>query len=117
MAKGNFSGVPTVDISPYLTDPKSDAARRVIEDVREACVSTGFFQITGHGISESLQQKIFDAAHAFFALPLEEKKKLNAANFIGHRGYDVLASQSYEEGVLPDLKEVRKQKMLLFYLL
>ncbi|KMQ45552.1 Oxoglutarate/iron-dependent dioxygenase [Trichophyton rubrum] len=105
MTKGSFSGVPTVDISPYLADPKSDAAQKVIEDVREACISTGFFQITGHGISKSLQQNIFDAAHSFFALPLEEKKKLNAANFIGHRGYDVLASQSYEEGVLPDLKE------------
>lgn len=111
MAKGNFCGVPTVDISPYLADPKSNAARKIIEDVRDACTSTGFFQVTGHGISKNLQQNVFDAAHAFFALPLEEKKKLNATNFIGHRGYDVLASQSYEEGVLPDLKEVRNPKV------
>ncbi|KAM5439222.1 hypothetical protein McanMca71_003622 [Microsporum canis] len=105
MTKGSSPNVPTVDISPYLEDPKSKAARKVIDDVREACTSTGFFQITGHGISKEQQKSVFDAAHAFFALPLEEKKKLNAAHFIGHRGYDVLASQSYEEGVLPDLKE------------
>ncbi|KAF3483336.1 citrinin biosynthesis oxygenase CtnA [Arthroderma uncinatum] len=105
MAKDNSPGAPTVDISPYLDDPKSDAARKVIDDVREACISTGFFQIIGHGIPKEEQNSVFDAAHAFFTLPLEEKKKLDAANFIGHRGYDVLASQSYEEGVLPDLKE------------
>lgn len=113
MTKGSSPNVPTVDISPYLEDPKSKAARKVIDDVREACTSTGFFQITGHGISKEQQKSVFDAAHAFFALPLEEKKKLNAAHFIGHRGYDVLASQSYEEGVLPDLKEVRCPKMYL----
>lgn len=98
--------VPTVDISPYLSDPTSAASKKIIEEVRAACISTGFFQITGHGISRSLQKEVFDAAAAFFALPFEEKKKLDAKVNIGHRGYDVLASQSYEADVMPDLKEV-----------
>ena len=99
--------VPTVDIAPFLADPDSAESAKIIEDVRAACVSTGFFQITGHGIPRQLQQEIFDAAAAFFALPFDEKKKLDAKTTIGHRGYDVLASQSYEADVLPDLKEVR----------
>lgn len=98
--------VPTVDISPYLADPTSAEADRIVADVRAACVSTGFFQIVGHGISPSLQKDVFDAAAAFFALPYEEKKKLDAETTIGHRGYDVLASQSFEPDVMPDLKEV-----------
>jgi isopenicillin N synthase-like dioxygenase len=98
--------VPTVDISAYLADSTSAEADKIIADVRAACISTGFFQITGHGIPRSLQKDVFDAAAAFFALPFEEKKKLDAKTTIGHRGYDVLASQSYEADVMPDLKEV-----------
>ena len=99
--------VPTVDIAPYLADPSSPAAEQILNDIRRACQTTGFFQIVGHGISRQLQQSIFDAAASFFALPFDEKKKLDAKTTIGHRGYDVLASQSYEDDVLPDLKEVR----------
>jgi len=98
--------VPTIDVAPYLADPASPAANNIIDDVRAACISTGFFQIVGHGIPKYIQQGIFDAAHNYFALPLDEKKKLDSSKTVGHRGYDVLASQSYEEGVEPDLKEV-----------
>lgn len=98
--------IPTVDVSPYLADPTSAESDKIVADVRAACVSTGFFQITGHGITRSIQKQVFDAAAAFFALPFDEKKKLDAKTTVGHRGYDVLASQSYEADVMPDLKEV-----------
>ena len=104
-AAANFQ-VPTIDIAPFLADPNCPAAESIISQVRSACVSTGFFQITGHGIPRKLQKSVFDAAAAFFALPFDEKKKLDASTTIGHRGYDVLGTQSYEAGVLPDLKEV-----------
>ena len=99
--------VPTIDLSLYLNDSSGSDAEKVIEDVREACLSTGFFVITNHGFEKSLQKDIFTAAEKFFKLPFEEKKKLDAKSHVGHRGYDVLASQSYEEGVMPDLKEVK----------
>lgn len=99
--------VPTIDLSLYLKDPSSSEAEKVIEDIREACLSTGFFLLTNHGLLKSLQKDVFDAAEKFFKLPFEDKKKLDAKTQVGHRGYDVLASQSYEEGVMPDLKEVK----------
>ncbi|KAJ5744670.1 Oxoglutarate/iron-dependent dioxygenase [Penicillium manginii] len=94
--------LPAVDISPYLEDPNSEGARKVIDDVRAACQSTGFFQLLGHGISPALQQSVFAAAARFFDLPREVKSRCKG---VGFRGYDPMASQSYEEGVLPDLKE------------
>ncbi|KAL5355205.1 hypothetical protein BJX96DRAFT_3619 [Aspergillus floccosus] len=94
--------LPAVNISPYLQDPHSDAAQKVIEDVRAACTSTGFFQLLGHGVSPALQQSVFAAAARFFALPADVKQRCRS---IGFRGYDAMASQSYEPGVLPDLKE------------
>ena len=98
--------VPTVDISPYLADSTSTEADKIFADIRTACSSTCFFQFTGHCISPSLQKDVLDAAAAFFALPYEEKREPDAKTNFGHRGYDVLASQSYEANVMPDLKEV-----------
>lgn len=97
--------LPSVDITPFLEDPTSTEAKQVIDDVRAACISTGFFQMTGHGVSESLQKEVFDAAAKFFALPLDVKTNLNAAKNIGFRGYDLMGTQLYEDDVLPDLKE------------
>ena len=82
-------------------------AESILARVREACLGTGFFQIVGHGVPQGLQQATFDAATKFFALPFGEKSKLDARVSLGHRGYDVLASQAYEHDLLPDLKEVR----------
>lgn len=97
--------IPSVDISPYLKDPNCAASQDIIVDIRAACLSTGFIQLTGHGISPSLQASVFQAAARFFALPFEAKLALDAKKNVGRRGYDVLASQSYEPDVLPDLKE------------
>ena len=97
--------IPSVDLTPYLNDPNSSAAQKVIDDIREACLSTGFFQITGHGVSHSLQASVFEAAAKFFALPFDEKMALSAKRNSGYKGYDVMASQSYQTDVLPDLKE------------
>ncbi|KAI1374480.1 Clavaminate synthase-like protein [Hypoxylon crocopeplum] len=96
--------IPTVDISPYLADPTSPGAARVVEDVRRACVTSGFFQIVNHGLPKKLQDAVFKAAETLFALPLEEKKKLRAP-VLKNRGYELIGSQVLQEGSLPDLKE------------
>lgn len=97
--------IPTVDISAFLANPDSEDAQKIIPIVREACRSTGFFQITGHGVSAYLQKSVFDGGKKFFSLPFETKKALDSKTVRGHRGYDVLASQAYEAGIMPDLKE------------
>ncbi|KEY71248.1 hypothetical protein S7711_02355 [Stachybotrys chartarum IBT 7711] len=97
--------IPTVDISPYLKDPTSPESAKVIDDIRAACLSTGFFQLLGHGVPLTLQKSVFDAAARFFALPREQKLAIRANKSTGFKGYDVMASQSYQTDVLPDLKE------------
>ncbi|KAF2135594.1 uncharacterized protein K452DRAFT_303432 [Aplosporella prunicola CBS 121167] len=96
--------VPTVDISPFLKDSSSTAATEVVETIRKACLSTGFFQITGHGISKEVQDAAFAASAKFFSLPVEEKLKVHFGKHPGHRGYDPIGSQKYDDS-LPDLKE------------
>jgi isopenicillin N synthase-like dioxygenase len=99
--------VPTIDISPYLLSPTSPAALQVIFAVRSACLGTGFFQLVGHGISPSLQSQVFAGSEKLFALPLEEKMKLDRSHSVGasNRGYELIGGQGLQEDTLPDLKE------------
>ena len=99
--------VPTIDISPYLLDPSSPESLVIIEEVKTACTGTGFFQLIGHGISLSLQERVFSASEKLFSLPMSEKLKLDRSKSIGasNRGYELIGGQGLQEGTLPDLKE------------
>ncbi|KAI0129419.1 2og-Fe oxygenase family protein [Xylariales sp. AK1849] len=96
--------VPTVDLGPYLQDPSSKESAKIVDQVREACITSGFFQIINHGISKELQGSVLKAAKAFFALPMEEKKQLIHPT-LRNRGYEIIGSQALQEGALPDMKE------------
>ena len=114
MAATDFT-IPTIDISPYLADSRSAAAADVVDRVRRACTTTGFFSLTGHGITPELQAQIFEAARVFFALPLEEKRAVVAPP-LKNRGYEVIGGQALQDGAQPDLKEVRHSTINLLAL-
>jgi isopenicillin N synthase-like dioxygenase len=95
--------IPTVDISPYLTDPSSPAAQQIITDVANACRTSGFFQLIGHGVSSTLQQTVFAGSKKLFALPAAEKEKIKSV--VGGRGYEILGGQTLQQGAKPDMKE------------
>ncbi|TID20271.1 putative 2OG-Fe(II) oxygenase family oxidoreductase [Venturia nashicola] len=97
------STIPTVDISPYLTSPSSPAGQAVITSVANACRTSGFFQLIGHGISPSLQQKVFAGSKKLFALPASEKEKIKSV--VAGRGFEILGDQTLQSGAKPDLKE------------
>ncbi|KAI7786017.1 2og-fe oxygenase family [Diaporthe eres] len=96
--------IPTIDIAPYLEDASTDAARQVVDDVRNACMTAGFFSLVGHGIPRDMQDGVLRAAKKFFDLPLAEKQALRHP-LIKNRGYEVIGSQTLQENTLPDLKE------------
>ena len=97
--------VPTIDVASYLKDPSSSEAKGVVDAVRDACKKTGFFQVTGHGLSPKLQKELLAASEKFFSLGYNQKRELDARTTVGRRGYDVLASQAYDDGSFTDLKE------------
>ncbi|KAF2460146.1 hypothetical protein BDY21DRAFT_384514 [Lineolata rhizophorae] len=95
---------PVLDFSAFYG---SDAAakQKLVAQVRECCLHNGFFQITGHRIPSSLQEKVMDCSKRFFDLSLDEKTKISKANNSYNRGYELLHSQILEEGTAPELKE------------
>ena len=59
--------IPTIDISSIVKkgfeSPKSIIA---INKIKKACINIGFFQITGHGISQKKIKNICNVGNKFF---------------------------------------------------
>ncbi|KAJ9172308.1 hypothetical protein P3X46_015557 [Hevea brasiliensis] len=60
--------IPIIDVSNW-DDPQ------LVESIFEAASKWGFFQIINHGIPQEILDHLQDAAHGFFGLPNEERKK------------------------------------------
>jgi isopenicillin N synthase-like dioxygenase len=65
------SDIPIVDVSP-LTESTS-SADAVATAIRNACCESGFFYVTGHGVSDTLQRRLEDLSSQFFALDQARK--------------------------------------------
>src|SRR5512137_1788653 len=105
---------PVVDISAFTiatadagsaSSDKKELARRV----DQVCRKTGFLAIVGHGISEATLSGAWNAARAFFDLPMEKKlpAKMPYAGY--PYGYSPLQAEALAKSLgqetPPDLKE------------
>ena len=65
--------IPLIDLTDLRT---GDLAARmaVARRIRQACTDTGFFTVTGHGISADLVRRTRAAAETFFAAPADRKR-------------------------------------------
>jgi isopenicillin N synthase-like dioxygenase len=66
-------GLATIDVGPLLDDPDGPGARRVATEIDDACRTTGFFRISGHGIGG--RAELEQLARDFFAEPDEVKQR------------------------------------------
>lgn len=97
-------GPPIIDFTPFYGQDK--AARSKLEDeIRDACLDYGFFQLRNHGIPENLQKEILLQSKDFFSLSDEVKDKYNKDVGEFNRGYERLRSQNFEKLTKGDLKE------------
>jgi isopenicillin N synthase-like dioxygenase len=80
------------------------AERRAVADaLGTACRETGFFCVSGHGISAASRDSLFQAAREFFGLPVERKTELSIARSRHNRGYVGVGTERLQ--VPPDQKE------------
>lgn len=96
--------IPLVDIEPLI---KGDAAglRAVAAEIGQACRGVGFFYIVNHGVEPALIDEIFAQSHAFFALPLANKRALAIEKVGGNRGYTGLLHEALDPMRGADMKE------------
>ena len=65
----------------------------------------GFLALTGHGVSDDLTRGAYDAATAFFARPIEEKRRFAVPGALGQRGYTATGGERAAGAAAADLKE------------
>lgn len=96
------SSIPVIDLSDFN---KGESFRREAAlAIRQACLQTGFFYISGHGIETPLQRRLEKLSADFFALPLAEKMAIDMVHGgRAWRGYFPVGGE-LTSGV-PDLKE------------
>ncbi len=97
--------IPVIDLAAAR---RGDAAARraAARAIDEACTEIGFFTIAGHGVPRAVTDDLHAKGRAFFALPLEEKRRAVAADPATPRGYRGLGFEALgrgnEPGALPD---------------
>jgi len=100
--------IPVVDLASAREGGQADRLR-VARQIDEACCEIGFFTITGHGVRVETISDLGAAAHAFFALPLEEKLKAAHPVTGTNRGYHPVGGEALSTAIdlpaPPDLKE------------
>src|SRR5687767_7714158 len=73
--KINMDRIPVIDIAPFLSGTPEGRAG-VPAAIRKAAEEIGFFAIVGHGVPRTTMDALYETAHAFFDLPLEEKQRV-----------------------------------------
>ncbi|WP_030604460.1 isopenicillin N synthase family dioxygenase [Streptomyces fulvoviolaceus] len=79
------TALPVIDISRFRA-PDADRGTFLAE-LRAAAHEVGFFYVTGHGVTASLQDEVLSAARTFFALPEERRLEIENLNSPQFRGY------------------------------
>lgn len=79
---------PLIDVAALRRDPSSGEAAHAIATMDAACVETGFFVVTGHGLDDEMTS-VFDASRAFFGLDQDAKDE---SAMVGIDGYLALGA-------------------------
>ena len=66
--------LPVIDISPFLNG--SSGSDAVVAQTNAACLNTGFFVVTGHGVDPAVTTRLDNSARAFFDHGDAEKRAL-----------------------------------------
>jgi isopenicillin N synthase-like dioxygenase len=100
--------IPVIDLTAARAGDLG-ARQAVAQEIDKACREIGFFTITGHGVPTKVMDVLRQRAHAFFALPLDEKRKAIHPVHGNPRGYRALGIEALAHGndrvTPPDLKE------------
>ncbi|WP_036230843.1 isopenicillin N synthase family dioxygenase [Marinobacterium jannaschii] len=99
----SFHEIPVVDIAALIdnSDPE-----RVAREIGDICENIGFLYVRNHGVPAELIREVYDLTEAFFALPFEEKERLNIVRSGPTlRGYIPMYGENVDPENTRDFKE------------
>lgn len=97
-------GIPVVDLSEF-TDLETANRDAFVQKLGKAYEDVGFVAVKHHDIPQTLINDLYKYVKAFFALPVEIKKKYEKAELAGQRGYTSFGKEHAKGFDAPDLKE------------
>lgn len=77
--------LPVIDLSAASGTPAERA--RLHRDLRSAAHDVGFFQLTGHGVTQAGTTALLDLTRRFFALPEADRRAVDNIDSPHFRGY------------------------------
>ena len=78
-----------IDLAGLFNGQKEQVAK----EIGDACRNVGFFYIKNHGIDNALVDRLMSEGKRFFALPLEEKQKIDMSLSPCYRGFFELGGE------------------------
>ncbi|RDW62375.1 hypothetical protein BP6252_11808 [Coleophoma cylindrospora] len=97
--------IPIIDLTPSFSPSLSDR-QAVASQIHQACITTGFFYITGHGIPLEICNNTLALAERFFReLTPEAKEKIHMKHSDQFRGYEPASWTSVNEYETKETKE------------
>jgi isopenicillin N synthase-like dioxygenase len=110
IASTGGSSVPVIDLAPFSRDDPglgcSDAGNAVARAVGEACETSGFLVVTGHGVAQSTIDEMYAVTQAFFALPQDEKTLVRGPSGDPFEAYCPPDTSLYGGAQMPNLVEM-----------
>lgn len=97
-------GIPVIDLAGALASGGPRVAE-VVQQMRAAATSAGFFYIANHGVPAELVEGQFEATRQLMNLPLARREALSIQHSPIMRGFEALGAQTLDETAQPDLKE------------
>ncbi len=99
-----MSAIPSVDLRDYLAgDPGKK--EKFVQDIGLAFEEIGFVALSGHFLSETLIESLYEEIKKFFNLPQEVKDRYEIAGIAGQRGYTSFGKEHAKGRKVGDLKE------------
>lgn len=87
-SESSLPTVPLIDLGPSFSSSLS-SRQAVASQIRDACVTSGFFQISNHGITKPAIDGVLEQAKAFFhGLTSQQKDELHIRHSALFRGYE-----------------------------
>lgn len=96
--------IPLIDLA-YLNSSDPKDIQHLVDLIREAAMSSGFFYIQNHGVDPEIVHRQMALAKKLFDLPAEVKQKYDQSHNFSHRRFEQIAAQKLDIDAKADLKE------------
>src|SRR5262249_14426087 len=104
--------IPVIDMGPvHAGGPGAD--RRMAAELRHVTETVGFFYLKNHGVPQSLIDRVFAESRRFFALPLEEKRKIPRVDNAGYVELKETKAHSVNSGLVKNAKPALNESFVI----